>query len=305
MDEMVSPQIRLSRVQEPSGLRPKRFSLARLALYAALIAAAVFFLAPLYVMVVTSLKGMPEIRLGNVLSLPEHASLDAWFRAWGHACTGLRCEGIRGGFWNSIHILVPSLFVSIGAGSLVGYILCFWRFRGSEFFYGLLLFGAFVPYQIIIYPLIRVFSAVNLYGSLTAIVIIHTILGLPIMTLVFRNFYSSLPQELFKAARIDGASFVQIYLHVILPLSKPIFVVALILQVTGIWNDFLLGLIFGGSDNMPMTVQLNNIVATFQGEVEFNVNMAATILTAIVPLAVYVVSGRWFVRGITAGSVKG
>lgn len=289
----------------PEGLRPKRLSLSRIALYGALLMACIFFLAPLYVMLVTSLKGMPEIRLGNVLSLPQDASVDAWSRAWGHACTGLRCEGIRGGFWNSIRILIPSLVVSIGAGSIVGYILSFWRFRGSELFYGLLLFGAFVPYQIIIYPLIRVFSAVNLYGSLTAIVLIHTILGLPIMTLVFRNFYATLPPELFKAARIDGAGFLQIYRHVILPLSKPIFVVALILQVTGIWNDFLLGLIFGGSENMPMTVQLNNIVATFQGEVEFNVNMAATILTALVPLAVYFVSGRWFVRGITAGSVKG
>lgn len=304
MDRITPKQVPQPAAQ-PRGLRPKRLSIARIGIYAALLAAAAFFLAPLYVMIVTSLKSMPEIRLGNVLALPENPSLDAWARAWAHACTGLRCEGIRGGFWNSVRILVPSLVVSIAAGSIVGYILCFWRFRGSELFYGLLLFGAFVPYQIIIYPLIRVFSTIELYGSLSAIVIIHTILGLPIMTLVFRNYYSTLPQELFKAARIDGASFTQIYLHVILPLSKPILVVALILQVTGIWNDFLLGLIFGGADNMPMTVQLNNIVATFQGEVEFNVNMAATILTALVPLAVYFVSGRWFVRGITAGSVKG
>lgn len=289
----------------PSGIRPKHLTVGRVGLYLALTLAAIFFLAPLYVMIVTSLKSMDEIRQGNVIALPEAASLAAWTRAWAEACTGLRCEGIQVGFWNSVRILIPSLIVSIMAGSIVGYVLSYWKFRGSELFYGLLLFGAFVPYQIIIYPLIRVFSTIGLYGSLPAIVVIHTVLGLPIMVLIFRNFYSTLPAELFKAARIDGAGFFALYWYVLLPISKPIFVVALILQVTGIWNDFLLGLIFGGSENMPMTVQLNNIVATFQGEVEFNTNMAATMLTALVPLAVYFVSGRWFVRGITQGAVKG
>lgn len=290
---------------QPEGLRPDKLSASRVALYLALVLAALFFLAPLYVMIVTSLKSMDEIRQGNVISPPQDATVAAWKRAWSEACTGLRCEGIQVGFWNSVRILVPSLIVSIMAGSIVGYVLSFWRFKGSELFYGLLLFGAFVPYQIIIYPLIRVFSAIGLYGSLPAIVVIHTVLGLPIMTLIFRNFYTTLPAELFKAARIDGAGFFALYWYVLLPISKPILVVALILQVTGIWNDFLLGLIFGGSENMPMTVQLNNIVATFQGEVEFNTNMAATMLTALVPLAVYFVSGRWFVRGITQGAVKG
>ncbi len=289
----------------PAGIRPKHLTAGRVGLYVALALAAIFFMAPLYVMIVTSLKSMDEIRQGNVIALPEVPSTAAWVRAWAEACTGLRCEGIQVGFWNSVRILIPSLIVSIMAGSIVGYVLAYWKFRGSELFYGLLLFGAFVPYQIIIYPLIRVFSAIGLYGSLWAIVVIHTVLGLPIMVLIFRNFYATLPMELFKAARVDGAGFFALYWHVLLPISKPIFVVALILQVTGIWNDFLLGLIFGGSENMPMTVQLNNIVATFQGEVEFNTNMAATMLTALVPLAVYFVSGRWFVRGITQGAVKG
>jgi len=153
--------------------------------------------------------------------------------------------------------------------------------------------------------LVRMFAAVNLFQSIPNIVLIHTFFGMPIMTLVFRNYYASLPVELFKAARIDGGGFWRIYFQLMVPMSLPIFVVALILQTTGIWNDFLLGLIFAGRENYPMTVQLNNIINSTQGEKVYNVNMAATLLTSMVPLAVYFISGRWFVRGIAAGAVKG
>jgi glucose/mannose transport system permease protein len=156
-----------------------------------------------------------------------------------------------------------------------------------------------------IYPLVRMFAAVNLFQSIPNIVLIHTFFGMPIMTLVFRNYYASLPVELFKAARIDGGGFWRIYFQLMMPMSLPIFVVALILQTTGIWNDFILGLIFAGRENYPMTVQLNNIINSTQGEKVYNVNMAATLLTSMVPLAVYFISGRWFVRGIAAGAVKG
>jgi glucose/mannose transport system permease protein len=168
-----------------------------------------------------------------------------------------------------------------------------------------LLAGAFIPYQVFIYPMVRMASIAGIYNSLANIVIVHTIFGMPVMTLLFRNYYSSLPVELFKAARVDGAGFWQIFVHVLLPMSAPIGVVAVILQVTGIWNDFILGLVFAGRDNLPMTVQLNNVVNSTTGERLYNVNMAATILTAAVPLAVYFLSGRWFVRGIAAGAIKG
>lgn len=289
----------------PSGAKPNSFSYKRIAIYVFLIVAAAFFLLPIYVVVMTSLKTMPEIRLGNILEWPRVWTVDAWIKAWGTACTGLQCEGIKVGFWNSVRILIPSLIVSVMAGSLCGYILTFWTFKGAEVFFALLLFGAFVPYQALLYPMIRIFSITGLYGTLPGIVAIHTIFGLPIMTLIFRNFYSTLPPEIFKAARVDGAGFWATYRFVLLPLSIPIIIVAVILQVTGIWNDYLLGLIFGGRENMPMTVQLNNIVNSLRGEKEYNVNMAATLLTALVPLAVYFVSGRWFVRGIAAGAVKG
>ncbi len=290
---------------EPSGTRPAHFSPARLGIYAFLVVAAAFFLVPLYVMVVTSLKGMPEIRLGYLLALPQKITLQPWVDAWLHACTGRDCNGLSPGFLNSVKITVPSVIVSILIGSINGYALSFWRYKGAGLFFGLLVFGAFVPYQVVVYPLIIAARAAGLFSTLAAIIIVHTIFGMPFLTLLYRNFYASLPIELFKAARVDGAGFWRIFFHIMVPMSLPITVVAMILQVTGIWNDFLFGIIFAGRPNWPMTVQLNNIVNTTTGVKEYNINMAATIIAASVPLVVYFISGRWFVRGIAAGAVKG
>ena len=281
------------------------FSAARLGLYAFLLIAAAFFLMPLYVMMVTSLKGMPEIRQGNLLALPTAPTVNAWIKAWSAACTGLTCNGIRVGFWNSITILVPSVIASISVGAVTGYALSLWRPRGAALLFGILMSVAFVPYQVFLYPLVRLFSYAGLNSSLPGIITVHTIFGLPTMTLIFRNYFASVPIELFKAARVDGAGFWRIFRSIMLPMAVPIIVVAMILQVTGIWNDFIFGLVFAGRENFPMTVQLNNIVNSTQGEREYNMDMAATMLTALVPLAVYFISGRWFVRGIAAGAVKG
>jgi glucose/mannose transport system permease protein len=289
----------------PSGARPHRLTPARIGIYAFLVITALFFLAPLYVMVVTSLKSMEEIRLSAILALPRAPTFQPWFTAWFSACTGLRCNGISVGFVNSVKILIPSVIVSIAVGSLTGYTLSFWKVRGAGLLFGTLMVIAFVPYQIFIYPLVRVFAFVGLNNSIPGIVAVHTIFGLPTMTLLFRNYFAALPPELFKAARIDGAGFFRIFWSVMLPMATPMLIVAVILQVTGIWNDFILGLVFAGRENLPMTVQLNNIVNSTQGERAYNVDMAATILTALVPLVVYFASGRWFVRGIAAGAVKG
>jgi glucose/mannose transport system permease protein len=278
---------------------------ARLGLYAFLLTAAAFFLLPLYVMVATSLKPMAEIRLGNLFAWPLAPTLAPWAQAWHSACTGLQCDGIRGGFLNSVAIVVPSTFASIAFGALNGYALSFWRPRHGETLFLCLLAGAFVPYQVMMYPLVRALSVLGLFGTLPGIVLIHTLFGMPVMTLLFRNYYAAVPRELFMAARIDGGGFWRIFVQLMLPLSLPIAVVAMIMQVTNIWNDYVLGLVFAGRENLPMTVQLNNIINTTTGERQYNVNMAATLLTSLVPLAVYFVSGRWFVRGIAAGAVKG
>jgi glucose/mannose transport system permease protein len=288
-----------------AAVRPRRLNPGRIGLYAFLVTAAVFFLTPLYIMVVTSLKPMEEIRLGNLFSLPIAPNLDAWATAWSSACTGLECNGIRVGFWNSVLIVVPSVTLSILLGALNGYALAFWRVRWAGYLFGVLVFGSFVPYQVMMYPLVRSFALAGLFGSLPGIVLIHIMFGMPVMTLLFRNYYAGVPLELFKAARIDGGGFWRIFFMLMLPMALPMVVVAMILQVTAIWNDFILGLVFAGRDHLPMTVQLNNIINTTTGERAYNVNMAATILTSLVPLAVYLISGRWFVRGIAAGAVKG
>jgi glucose/mannose transport system permease protein len=290
----------------PRGKRPKKaISRRNIMIYGILGVAALYYLLPLYVMVVTSLKGMPEVRVGNIFSPPMEITFEPWVKAWAQACTGLNCDGLSRGFWNSVRILVPSVVVSIAVASVSGYALANWRFKGSELFFAVLIVGAFIPYQVMIYPIVIILREVGIYGSLTGLVVVHTIFGMPILTLLFRNYFAGLPEELFKAARIDGAGFWQIYGRIMLPMSLPIFVVAVIIQVTGIWNDFLFGVVFTRPDTYPMTVQLNNIVNSVQGVKEYNVNMAATLLTGAVPLLVYFISGRLFVRGIAAGAVKG
>ena len=323
----------------PRGTRPKPlFSTRNIFLYGLLIVVSVYYLVPLYVMVVTSLKSMPEIRLGNIFALPGEiqtrgvqfpreswgslwpdswASIwpenwffdlpvpSAWVKAWSEACTGLNCDGLSRGFWNSVKITVPSALISIVIASLNGYALANWKFRGAEVFFIILIVGAFIPYQVMIYPIVIILREIGLYGTLAGLIIVHTIFGMPILTLLFRNYFVSVPEEIFKAARVDGAGFWRIYGQIMLPMSLPIFVVAIILQVTGIWNDFLFGVVYTKPDIYPMTVQLNNIVNSVQGVKEYNVNMAATLLTGLVPLFVYFVSGKLFVRGIAAGAVKG
>ncbi|MBS1166787.1 MAG: sugar transporter [Proteobacteria bacterium] len=289
----------------PNGPRPARITAGRVGLYAFLLAVALFFLVPLYVMLVTSVKTMSEIRQGQIFALPAGLDWSTWQTAWSGACMGLQCVGVRVGFWNSVRITLPSVALSVLLGALNGYALSFWRPKGSTLLFGVLMAGGLIPYQIFLYPLVRMMAVTGLYGSITGVVVVHVIFGLPLVTLLFRNYFMGVPDELYRAARVDGAGFWRIFFEVMLPISIPMVVVASIFQFTGIWNDFLFSLVFAGTDNLPMTVQLNNIVNTTMGERAYNVNMAATILTALVPLAIYFLSGRWFVSGITAGAVKG
>ncbi len=292
--------------QGPRGPKPKKtFSRANIFLYGTLIVVSMYYLLPLYVMIVTSLKGMPEIRMGNVFGPPMEVTFEPWVKAWAEACTGINCDGLSRGFGNSVRILVPSVLMSIVIASINGYALSNWKFKGSETFFTILIIGAFIPYQTMLYPIVIMLREIGLMGSIGGLVLVHTVFGMPILTLLFRNYFASVPEELFKAARVDGAGFWQIYFQIMIPMALPIFVVAIILQVTGIWNDFLFGVIYTKPATYPMTVQLNNIVNSVQGVKEYNVNMAATLLTGLVPLVIYFASGKLFVRGIAAGAVKG
>jgi glucose/mannose transport system permease protein len=277
----------------------------RVLVYGLLALAALWFLAPLYIMLVTSLKTLNEIRGGNLLSPPSGLNLDAWEAAWSSACTGVRCEGLRGYFWNSVRMVVPAVAISTLIGALNGYVLTQWRFRGSELFFALLLIGCFIPFQVILLPMARTLSALGLAGSVSGLVFVHTVYGIAFTTLFFRNFYVALPQELVKAAKVDGAGFFTIFRRIILPLSLPVIMVSVIWQFTQIWNDFLFGVVYSAGDQQPITVALNNLVNTTTGVKRYNVDMAAAIIAALPTLLVYVLAGKYFVRGLTAGAVKG
>lgn len=266
---------------------------------------AAFFLLPLYVMVATSLKDMDQVRLGHLLSLPASLDFTAWGKAWNQACTGTDCRGLQPYFWNSLAMIVPAVAISTTLGALNGYILTKWRFKGSELLFSLMLFGVFMPLQVVLLPMSQVLGWLGLSDSIWGLVTVHVLMGLASTTLFFRNYYIGLPDELIKAAMLDGAGFFRIFWRIVLPLSTPILVVTLIWQFTNIWNDFLFGVIFSGADSKPITVGLNNLANTSSSVKEYNVDMAAAMIAALPTLLVYVVAGKYFVRGLTAGAVKG
>ena len=256
-------------------------------------------------MVITSLKDLDEIRNGTLFSLPQSLNFDAWEKAWGTACTGASCDGLKGYFWNSVLIVIPAIIISTIIGAINGYVLTMWKFKGSNLFFGLLLIGTMTPFQVILLPMARTLGFFGLSGTIPGLILVHVIYGLAFTTLFFRNYYVSIPGELVNAARIDGAGFWKIFMRIILPVSAPIIVVALIWQFTQIWNDFLFGVVYSSGDQQPITVALNNLVNTSTGVKEYNVDMAAAIIAALPTLLVYIVAGNYFVRGLTAGAVKG
>jgi len=285
--------------------RKRRIKGSSIAIFVFLCMCAAFVAIPLYVVIVTSFKPIEEITLGHIFALPVSWTITPWYKAWNTMCTGLSCDGIKTGFVTSIEILFPSLVLSIALSSVTGYALALWNVRWAGTFLFILFICAFVPFQIIMIPLILVIANLGLFGTVWGIAIVHAILTMPLLTLIFRNFYKDIPRELINAAIMDSGSFWLIFRKIILPMSANIMVVVLILMITTVWNDYLVGLTFGGISAEPMTVILANAVVTSRGEVIHNVNMAAAIITAIPPLVVYFALGRFFVQGITAGAIKG
>lgn len=280
----------------------------RVVLYAVLVAFAIFYLMPVYVLIVTGMKSFAEVSLQRMWDLPTGLHLDSYIKAW----FGSEAEGIRGlnvNFMNSVYLTVPATIISAMWGSINGYILAKWKFRGSDVLFPLLLFGMFIPYQSILIPLVQTLQKINLfgvkfYGSIPGLILAHVIYGIPITTLIFRNYYAGIPTELVEAARIDGANIFGIYRHVLFPLSVPGFVVVMIWQFTSIWNDFLFAAtVTSHPAAQPITVGLNNLAGSYI--VEWNVQMAGALLTALPTLLVYIFLGRYFMRGLMAGSLKG
>lgn len=278
---------------------------SRLFIYFVLIGFAFYFMLPLFVMLITSFKTMGDIRTGTLISMPREWTLEAWIKAWGSATIGVTKGGIKGYFWNSVRMMVPSVLISTLLGAVNGYVLSKWRFKGSDTFFALLLVGCFIPFQSILLPMSRTLGFLGISQSITGLILVHVVYGIPFTTLFFRNYYVAVPTELINAARIDGAGFFRIFRRIMLPISGPIFMVTIIWQTTQIWNDFLFGVCFSSGESQPITVAINNLVNTSSSIKEYNVDMAAAIIAAIPTLFVYFAAGKYFVRGLTAGAVKG
>ena len=292
-----------------SSYTPERTDWGRLALrwglFAILGLFALWYLAPLFVMLTTSVKTLEEIRTGSLIALPREITFEPWAKAWSQACSGITCEGLRPYFFNSILLAVPSVAISTVIGALNGYVIAQWRFRGADTVFALLLFGCFIPFQVVLLPMAKMLGLLGLAGTIPGLMLVHVVYGIGFTTLFFRNFYVTIPADLLKAAKVDGAGFLRIFVSIFLPLSVPIVVVSIIWQFTQIWNDFLFGVSFSSAGSQPVTVALNNIVNSTTGVKEYNVDMAAAIIAALPTLLVYVVAGKYFIRGLTAGSVKG
>jgi glucose/mannose transport system permease protein len=270
--------------------------------YVLLCIASAVYLMPIYVQLVTGLKSFREVSLATMWRLPSGINFSSFIKAWSGAYQGIR--GLSENFLNSVILVVPATLISAFLGSLNGYVLAKWKFRGANVLFPLLLFGMFIPYQSILIPLVRVLQQIHLYGTRTGLIFVHIVYGIPITTLIFRNYYAAIPDELLEASKIDGAGILGIYTSILFPLSLPGFVVVMIWQFTSIWNDFLFAVIITSRPSLqPITVALNNMAGSFS--VEWNVQMAGALIAALPTLLVYIFLSRYFMRGLLAGSVKG
>jgi glucose/mannose transport system permease protein len=292
----------MSAVTQDSAVRTGRVT--RVFIYVVLLVFALFYLLPFFVMLVNSVKPLSEITGGNMMALPRVWTIEPWLSAWSTAQVGVEPTGLRPYFLNSVMMVVPAVAISTVVGALNGYVLTKWRFRGDSILFALMLFACFIPFQIVLIPMARVLGILGLAGTVQGLILVHVVYGIGFTTLYFRNYYASFPTELVRAAMMDGAGFFRIFWRILLPVSGPIIVVSVIWQFTNIWNDFLFGVSFGGT-SQPMTAALNNLVNSSTGVKEYNVHFAGAILAALPTLVVYIVAGRYFVRGLMAGSVKG
>jgi glucose/mannose transport system permease protein len=282
-----------------------RFSIGRVALYALLVVLALLFLMPVYVMVVNSLKPLDEIRSGNLMALPLNWTIEPWLTAWSTAQIGVEPTGLKPYFINSFLLVVPAVVLSTVIGALNGYVLTQFRFRGASLIFAAMLFSVFIPFQIVLIPMAKTLGFLGMAGTVKGLVFVNTVYGLGFTTLFFRNYYAAFPGELIRSARMDGAGFFQVFGRILLPNSTPIIVVTVIWQFTNIWNEFLFGASFSDFSSFPITVALNNLVNSSTGVKEYNVHFAGAFIAALPTLIVYLLSGKYFVRGLMAGSVKG
>jgi glucose/mannose transport system permease protein len=283
----------------------KGLSVSRIALYTVLVFLALLFLLPVYVMVVNSLKPLDEIRGGDLMALPMQWTVEPWLTAWSTAQIGVQATGLKPYFLNSFLLVIPAVVISTLIGALNGYILTQFPFRGANLLFALMMFSVFIPFQTVLIPMAKTLGVLGIAGTVTGLVFVNVVYGIGFTTLFFRNYYAAFPHELVRSARMDGAGFFGVLFRILLPSSSPIIIVTVIWQFTNIWNEFLFGASFSDFDSFPLTVALNNLVNSSTGVKEYNVHFAGAFIAAIPTLVVYLVSGKYFVRGLMAGSVKG
>lgn len=278
--------------------------LSKTSVYMALTIFALGYLVPLVIILINTLRPLDEIVRSGFIAWPHDVSLQYWGEAWSTFCIGGTCEGVSRFFKNSLMMAVPATILSTAIGLVNGYVLSKWRFRGSDALFGIITLGVFMPAQMTLLPWAFVLGKLGLSNTISGLVLVHTVQGLSFTTLFCRNYFVNIPDDLIKAARIDGAGFWRIFRRIILPLSPPIIIVAVIWQFTGIWNEFLFGTVFTSGANQPITSAIVAFSGSGTGERHYNVEAAAVIMAAIPPLFIYLVGGKYFVRGLTQGAVK-
>ncbi len=284
---------------------PRRRVIGRFVIYGILGVFALIYLAPLFVMIATSFKSSEEIRTGTIFALPRLLQPQNWAEAWAETCISVNCGGMQPYFASTLIVVIPAVFISTALGAMNGFALTKYRFPGAHLVFALMLFGCFIPYQAILLPLAQTLGALGLASTYAGLVLVYVVYGIGFTTLFFRNYYLSVPQEIVRAAMIDGAGFFTVFRRVILPISGPILVVTVIWQFTQIWNDFLFAATLTSGDKQTVMVALNNLVKTSTATKRYEIDMAAAIIAGAPTLLVYFLAGRYFVRGLTTGAVKG
>ena len=281
-----------------------RYVAGRIAVYGFLGFFAIIYLLPLFVIVANSFRDLPEIARNGLIALPQTFTLDAWSQAWAHYCVAGTCEGIKRNFYNSLIMTIPATIVSTLLGAINGYVLSKWRFPGSDALFTCMTLGVFMPGQIALLPWAFILGSLHLSNTIYGLILVHVIQGLSFATLFCRNYYVNIPDDLIKAARIDGAGFWRIFHKIVLPLSPPILIVTVIWQFTGIWNEYLFGVVFTGGRQQPITAALVALQTGQMNAHPYNVASCAVLIGAVPPLLIYFFGGKYFVRGLTQGAVK-
>lgn len=277
---------------------------ARIVIYSLLILFALVYVVPLVVVVINSFRETTEFARNGLIALPEKLQLGSWVAAWDTYCIGGACDGMKRNFFNSLWMTIPATIISTLLGAINGYVLSKWRFRGSELLFTMILLGVFMPGQIALMPWAFILGNLGLSNSIYGLILVHVIQGLSFTTLFCRNYYVNVPDDLVKAARIDGAGFWRIFWKIILPISPPILIVTVIWQFTGIWNEYLFGVVFTSGAQQPITAALVALTTGGQTATAYDVMSAAVLIGALPPLLVYFFGGKYFVRGLTQGAIK-